>query len=91
MSHAMLIFWSQLNRLLFFQRTHFGYKGFEMCFIQNETGASPEFSRWKEASKQINEISVRKAKKLYKAKIESKFADGSQHDAWKGIKSMASI
>ena len=34
---------------------------------------------------------MRKAKGVYKTKIESKFAGGSLRDAWKGIKNMASM
>ena len=45
------------------------------------------------ASKQRTEITGKKeeAKNVHRIKIKSKFRDGSLHDAWKGIKKMASI
>ena len=44
-------------------------------------------------SKINNEVklAVRKAKDVYRTKTESKFTGGSPRNAWKGIKSIASI
>ena len=44
--------------------------------------------------KQVNKevkLAIRKAKDVYRTKIESKFMGGSLREAWKGIKSKASI